>query len=67
LYRLRLQVENQVRLPDASEPGTGRPAIGPAEGVPVAAAGWIDRLLAAGVVGLLVADLAAWIGDRRSR
>ena len=48
LYRLRLQVENQARLPDASEPGTGGPAV--AAAVPgreqPSSDGVVDRVLA---------------------
>ncbi|HET9345105.1 MAG TPA: hypothetical protein VFO05_05320 [Candidatus Limnocylindrales bacterium] len=69
LYRLRLQVENQTRLPDASEPGTGGPAA-TAERAPTnapAAEGRLGWVLAAGVLSLLLADVAVWIGDRRGR
>jgi hypothetical protein len=70
LYRLRLQVENQTRLPDASEPGTGSPADAAARQAPTPAPAGDGRLswvLAAGVLSLLLADVAVWIGDRRRR
>ncbi|HEX5013500.1 MAG TPA: hypothetical protein VFV72_05000 [Candidatus Limnocylindrales bacterium] len=70
LYRLRLQVENQTRLADASEPGTGEPALnGPPSRPPAGEppASWLDRGLAVGALALILADVAIWIGDRRRR
>jgi len=67
LYRLRLQVENQARLPDASEPGTSGPAV--AAAVPLGAQpsrdGVVDRVLALGTMLLLVADVGVWLSERR--
>jgi hypothetical protein len=68
LYRLRLQVENQTRLPDASEPGTGSPQVTAPQPAPaVAGESRLSWALAAGVLTLLLADVAVWFGDRRSR
>ena len=67
VYRLRLQVENQTRLPDASEPGTGSPAVPAPRPSPAAGEGRLSWALAAGVFALLLADVAVWIGDRRRR
>ena len=64
LYRLRLQVENQRRLPDASEPGTGSPAE-PVGRQPTAARDGRWLAAAVGFALLLLADVAIWIGDRR--
>jgi hypothetical protein len=75
LYRLRLQVENQKRIPNASEPGTGRaespggattalPSATPApgEGEP-----WWQRVAAIGLIAMVAADLAFFVRDRRAR
>ena len=68
LYRLRLQVENQTRLPNASEPGTGSPEVtAPQPGPAVAGEGRLSWAFAAGVFMLILADVAVWIGDRRRR
>jgi hypothetical protein len=71
LYRLRLQVENQKRIPGASEPGTGAPEEGrggppPTRSEPPAG-GVLDRVLAIGTLTLLAADVLVWLGDRRRR
>jgi hypothetical protein len=65
LYRLRLQVENQVRLPDASEPGTGAPAVASSASRSTGGERWWERALAVGFASLLIADVAIWLGDRR--
>jgi hypothetical protein len=68
LYRLRLQVENQKRLPDASEPGTGSPGVaGDGEQPEARRGGLVERVLAAGLVALMLADVALWFQDRRRR
>ena len=71
LYRLRLQVENQKRIPGASEPGTGQPDAGetPVAGVPPnrPGEGKLGVVAAVGVLMLMLADVAIWIRDRRAR
>jgi hypothetical protein len=77
LYRLRLQVENQTRIAEASEPGTGSPAgaalpsvaSGRIAAAPARPSGesWWARALGVGVVSLLVADVALAIAERRRR
>jgi hypothetical protein len=64
LYRLRLQIENRRRLPDASEPGTGTSAM-PVGRQPIAAGDGLWRAAALGFAFLLLADVAIWVGDRR--
>jgi hypothetical protein len=70
LYRLRLQVENQKRLPGASEPGTGAPETSgsspPPRGEP-SGDGVLGRVLALATMTLLIADVLVWLGDRRRR
>ena len=72
VYRLRLQVENALRIRDASEPGTGAPetaAEPPSEppSEPPPRGRWWEVAAAAGLVTLLVADVAVWFEERRSR
>jgi hypothetical protein len=71
LYRLRLQVENQKRIPGASEPGTGQPDAGvrPAPERPPngSGEGKLGLVAAFGVLMLMLADVAIWIRDRRGR
>ncbi|HET7027241.1 MAG TPA: hypothetical protein VFI28_06085 [Candidatus Limnocylindrales bacterium] len=74
LYRLRLQVENERRLPTASRPGLPPSAAsnatrGPADVPPADRLGWVAALAA---LGLLAADVALAVvesvrGDRRDR
>ena len=71
LYRLRLQVENQKRIPGASEPGTGQPDAGvtpvPARPSNGPGEGRLGVVAAYGVLLLMLADVAIWIRDRRGR
>ncbi|MFL5749853.1 MAG: hypothetical protein ACJ767_04440 [Chloroflexota bacterium] len=75
LYRLRLQVENETRIPDASEPGTNAPdeaAVPAARRATAAASGraprerWWEGVAALGLVALIAADIAVWLDDRRA-
>jgi hypothetical protein len=71
LYRLRLQVENHVRIPGASEPGTGSTtgagaAVAASQNAaPATRESWWARALGVGVVSLLIADIALAIAERR--